>query len=206
MSAKTPEGTKTNSGTAQPEEKEGGLLPAILAGAGILAVVGLLVFGPSGKDDEDDSAKSADAAGAVAARGAKGAAASRGGIAAREVDDPARRADRSRGKLNPAVKLPPMGMAPEVPAQSDEPPDFASVEEEIAWYERKLDEAERMLDYRKKFAERLPQVREKLEKGDNPEQQLAAFESRKKQVEENYEKAQARVEEIEAKLSELKGR
>lgn len=200
MSDKAAENAKPNS---EEGESEGGLLPAILAGAGILAVVALLVFGPSSSDDDVDPEVVENGGAAAGAQG-RGGAAGRGGVQAREVDDPARRT-RGGAKLNPQIKLPPMGMAPEIPAPQPDPPPDASTEEKIDWYERKLDEAIRMRESRKKFAERLPKMRERIEQSDNPEEQLAAFESRKKQVEENYAKARARVEELETKLAELRG-
>ena len=185
------------------EEKEGGLFPAILAGAGILAIVGVLAFYPDG-DDASGSGSGAGGAngGASAAGAAAGLAAGRGGVQPREADKAnANRAVEAR--VNPAIKLPAPGMAPSVPPP-EEPPMFTTREEEIAWYERKLETAIQMRESRKKFADRLPKVRERIERSDNPDAQLEAFESRKKIVEQNYEKAQQRVEELEQKLADLR--
>ena len=48
-------------------------------------------------------------------------------------------------------------------------------------------------------------VKERIEAGPNPEEGLESFEGRKKIVEDNYASAQKDVEEIEAKLAELRG-
>jgi hypothetical protein len=187
---------------ATSEEKEGSLFPAILAGAGILAVVAVLALWPSGDDAKDRASDAAGAnGGAAGAAGAVGGVAGKGGVQARAAD----KASDNRSpepKVNPAIKLPAVGMAPGVPPP-EKPPEFNDRAEEIAWYERKLEAAKQMRDSRKKFAERLPQVRERIEQSDNPDAQLAAFESRKKIVEENYAKAQKRVEELEQKLADL---
>jgi hypothetical protein len=201
MSTKASEDTNPNS-SGDAEDKEGGLMPAIVAGAGILAVVAVLALWPSGDDKAaaGDNAARASADGAAGA-GARAAGAKRGGVQPRDADA----ADRGvkYGKVNPAVKLPAVGIAPGVPPP-EEPPDFKNKEQEIAWYEKKLDQAMELRETRKKNVDHLPKVRERIEASDNPQEELATFESREKIVEENYAKAQERVEEIEAKLAELR--
>jgi hypothetical protein len=201
MSTKASEDANPNSSGAS-EEKEGGLFPAILAGAGILAVIGVLFLWPSGdqaKGSASDASRTAANAGPVASAAALG----RGGVPAREADE-ANLGRAPEPRVNPAIQLPAVGMAPEAPPP-EPPPNFQSRDEEIAWYERKLEQAKQMRDSRKKFADRLPSVRERIEQSDNPEAQLKAFESRKKIVEANFEKAQQRVDELEAKLADLRG-
>lgn len=187
-------------------------MPAILAGAGILAVVALLVFWPSGNDDADKDGRSASKAGDSAGsargggKGGKGAAAGGGGVAARSADDPSKLASgQLGGKRNPAVpRLEGMGMAPGVPAE-ELPPKFKSVEEEITWYEGKLDGANTMLETRQKAVDRLPKAKERAAQGDNAEDQLARLAAREGTIKENFKRAQEKVDEIEAKLAELRG-
>lgn len=183
------------------EEEGGGLLPAIVVGAGILVVAALLIF-DFGDDEETQGDKSANAARAGEAEGGGGGAgANKGGVQSRPYDP----AEGPKSRLNPAIKLPNVGMAPAPPPTPEEPPEFSNTAEEIAWYEKKLAGAIRIRDARKKFVERLPKVKERIEAGPNPEEGLASFEGRKKIVEDNYASAQKDVEEIEAKLAELRG-
>lgn len=195
----------------QDDDSEGGLLPAILVGAGLLAVVALLLFG-GGDDDEagkgkDGQDKAAAAQGAARGGGAAGGGA-QGGVAARPIDAPSRKAAPGSARINPAVKPVGMGMAPQgIPQRDDKPPEGASTDELINWYEKKLTVAQRMLESRQTFKDRLPQIQERIENSDSPERdkQLEAFEGRKKLVEKNYETAKQKVEDIEAKLVELRG-
>jgi hypothetical protein len=187
------------------ESREGGLLPAMLAGAGILIVVALLVLWPSGDDGGSGPESLAGSAqGAAGAAGGGNGAGGRGGVQARDFDEASRQSPAPR--MNPAVRLPPQGagMAPGMPPKSDDPPEFASRQDEITWYEERLARAIQMRDSRQKFVERLPKIRERIEEGDNPEEGLKAFEGRKKIVEDNFAKAQARVDELEAKLAGLR--
>ena len=182
------------------EEEGGGLLPAIVVGAGILVVAALLIF-DFGDDKDSDGDKSANAAQAGAAEGGGSrAGANKGGVPSRPYDP----AEGPKSRRNPAIKLPNVGMAP-APAAPEGPPEFSNTAEEIAWYEKKLAGAIKIRDARKKFVERLPKVKERIEAGPNPEEGLESFEGRKKIVEDNYASAQKDVEEIEAKLAELRG-
>lgn len=180
------------------------MLPVVIGGAVILLVFALIAFWPGKSPDrESEAAKKAAAANAESDRASRSGGGGKGGVQARDYDEPS--APARPGKRNPAVRLPNVGMAPEAPAPKDDtPPVFASKSEEIAWYERKLVQAQEVLDARQKFAERLPKVRAKIEQAPNAEQQLQAFEQRKKIVEDNYAKAQADVAEIEKKLAQLR--
>ncbi len=195
----------------QDDDSEGGLLPAILVGAGLLAVVALLLFS-GGDDDETDKGKdgqdkTAAAQGANDRGGAAGGANTPGGVAARPTDDPSRKVAPGSARINPAVRpFEGKGINPIVPKE-EPPPENATTDELIDWYEKKLEVAQRMLESRQTFKDRLPQIQERIENSDSPERdkQLEAFEGRKKLVEKNFESAKKKVEEIEAKLAELRG-
>jgi ribosomal protein L15 len=175
----------------------------VLVGGGlILAVFALIAFWPADEAGSDGNADKTAAAGEQGPDGGR-AGAGKGGVQARDYDEPS--APTRQGKRNPAVRLPNVGMSPEAPApQDDTPPVFASKAEEIAWYEHKLEKAKELRDARQKFTERLPKVKEKIESSPNADQQMQAFEKRKKIVEDNYEKAQADVDALEKKLEELR--
>lgn len=190
----------------QPAEGKGKSMMPIFAGIGLLvAVLAIVALWPGdeskgGKGKGGGSAeRTGRASGAIAAADKDGEP---GGVKARAYDEPS--AART-GARNPAVKLPPVGMAPDRPQPDETPPTFESKEAEIAWYEKKLDAAKKNAESRKKFVDRLPAVRERIEKGPDPEKQLEAFEGRSKIVKDNYDRAMAKIEEIERKLSELRG-
>lgn len=182
----------------------------LVAGVGVLlAVIAAILMWPKGAPDAGER-KRATAAGASdrAGKGADGVDGRNGqaaGVAARTNDEPS--APGGGGRMNPAVRLPNVGMAPEGGGapKDDTPPAFANVAEEIAWYEGRLGRAAKTLEARKKFYDRLPDVRARVAAGPDPQRQLEAFEGRKKIVEDNYAKAQADVIEIEGKLKSLRG-
>ncbi|MEM6990994.1 MAG: hypothetical protein AAF721_10865 [Myxococcota bacterium] len=184
------------------EEESGGLLPAIIVGAGILIVAALLIFDFGGSDDSGDKS-------AAAAQGAKGGAAGSAAGGGKKGGVQSRPYDAAKGpapsKVNPRLRMPSVGMNQAAAPPPEEIPDFASTAEEIAWHEKKLAGAIKVRDDRKKFVERLPKVKERIENGANPEEGLKAFDGRKKIVEDNYDRAVKKVEEIEAKLAELRG-
>jgi hypothetical protein len=176
--------------------------PMIAVGGGILALAALIAFWPSDGDKPGKKGKKGNLVEAGVAEA--GGAAGRGGVQAREFDE-AKAARTSR--RNPAVRLPDgMGVSPQGAPQPEAPPSFASKEEEIAWYEKRLEKAMKARDDRKKFAERLPGVKERIEQSPNfsPEQ-LEAFKKRETVVKDNLTKAEAEVEKIEKKLAELRG-
>ncbi len=210
MSAKAGKDNNPNASGPGDESSEGGLVPAILAGAGILAVVGLLVFWPSGEDDAKDAKKRdgavADGRGkASRTNGGKKKPDARGagGVAARAVDD-ATPGGSAVGKVNPRMLPKSVGMAPGLP-EEEPPPKFKNVEDEIAWYETKLDTASTQVDARRKNAARLKKMKEKAEDSPDPDTALARYEKSKKIVEDNLSKAEAKVATIEKKLAELRG-
>jgi hypothetical protein len=195
------------SGTTPPPAAGGNrsMMPVVVGVGLLVAVLAIIALWPGdeprGRAGRDDSAQGRGAegrSGAVAAAGED-----RGGVKPRAYDEPS--APGGSGKRNPAVKLPPVGMSPDMPSNDDTPPVFESKQAEIAWYEAKLASAQKNLESRKKFVDRLPAVRERLEKGPEPDKQLEAFEGRSKIVTANYDRAIAKVSELEKKISELRG-
>jgi hypothetical protein len=181
----------------------GGMLPALLAGAGILAVAALFIFGG---DDEKEAkqAKQAKDAAAQQANAQTAGGSSIGGVASREADD-ATPNPRPKPRLNPRIAdaIVTEGMAP-VPNKKPEPTSWASTDEEIAYWEAELVDANRMLALRQQASERVPAGEERIRQNGTPEE-LAQYQARKQVVAENLAKAQARVDEIEGKLSKLRG-
>jgi len=199
--------TETQQAPEAQSEEEQSFLPTVLVGAGILAVAALLIFWPS-----DDAARGGNGAGAAGNEAGAAAGANAGGprgraagVGSRPVDAATR--PEAAGRRNPAIKLPAgaHGMAPVPEPQPKDPPATATVDEKIAFYEKRLVQAERMLDNRKKFAERLTARQARIESAPDSDERLKEFEKRKAIVEDNYEKAKSDVEEIEGKLAELRG-
>lgn len=186
------------------------MLPALLAGVGILLVGALFFFG----GDDDDKAKQADnktarnASAQTARANGKNTASARNGVAGRQSDEANQQNRRPKPRLNPAIGEAVlgegMGPAPKSGAQGD-PETFESQEDEITYWEDELREANRMLEIRERAVERIPTIEEKIRNGNDPEGGLIEFEKRKEVVRKNLEKAQARVEEVEGKLEDLKG-
>ncbi len=187
---------------AQGDSKS--IMPILLGVGAVAAVVALVLMWPGGeKAGRPDGSKASASADAKGSNQGGGRGAAGGGVAARENDDP--NAQPAAVRRNPAVRLPNVGLAPEAPTPSNEPPTFANKAEEIAWYEKKLEQAKKSRDARQTFVDRLPRVRERLEQGPDAARQLQAFEGRKKIVEDNYARAVADVNELEHKLAELRG-
>jgi len=190
----------TKEPTPSPEEKSSPI-PTILVIAAVCAVVALLFLWPggAGKSPEEASRRGGEAGAGGERSPDKG---ERAGVQARGYDEAQ---GRGEPRVNPAIKLPAVGMAPGPAPQPEEPPEFQSVEEENAWYEKKLEAAEASLAMRKKAVERLPKARERAEQAANPEEAIAVFEKRKQRVEENHHHAEKRVAELEKKLEQLRG-
>lgn len=177
------------------------MLPALLAGAGILIVAGLLIFG--GDDDEAAKRSEADKAKSASAQSKSGSG-GKTGMATREVDDATTPGAQNKPKLNPRIanSIVTGGMAPGKPP---EPTSFESVDAEIAYWEDELREANRMLEIRENAIERIPEIEEAIKNGNDPVNGLKEFENRKKVVADNLDKAKKRVEEVEGKLAKLRG-
>jgi hypothetical protein len=176
----------------------GGLLPAVLAGAGILLVAGLFIFGG---DDEKTANQAKD--GATANASAHSARSGQPGVASRQVDD-ATKTSKPRPKLNPRIAnaVVTEGMAPS-PSKQPEPTSFESTAEEIAYWEKQLSSAESTLEMRQRAVDYAPTSEEGLRKNGTAED-LALFQKRLVIVNDNLAKAKARVAEIEAKLEALR--
>lgn len=178
------------------------MLPALLAGAGILAVAALFIFG-----GDDDSAKTAietkDEQGVNAGSSNK-AGDPKGGIAERRVDG-ANEGARPKPKLNPRIANAVIteGMAP-TPHKEPVPDSFPSTEAEIEYWEGRLVKATNLLESRERSAEHVPKAEARIRENGTPEE-LADFERRKEIVAANLERAQTEVAEIEAKLVALRG-
>lgn len=185
---------------SNPQGEGGGMLPALLAGAGILAVAALFIFGG---DDEKEAkqAKDAQAQQASAQQSANGPV---GGVASRKADG-ANETSRPAPRLNPRIANAVVtdGMAP-VPNKKPDPTSWDSVDEEIAYWEEELRDANRMLEIRQQASERVPKEEERIRQNGTP-QDLEEFQTRKQVVADNLEKAQARVAEVELKLQNLRG-
>jgi hypothetical protein len=191
-------------------ERGGGLLPALLAGAGLLVVAGLLVFGPGRGSEETESEDSADKkkkkGEEVAAKGARGP---KGGVGARNTDEA--QDGRPKPRVNPRIEraIPFGSMAEQAPPGEKEPPTFADKEEEITYWEKELTNAQDMVEIRKRALQRMDKIRSQIEDGTreaaDKEKALDDFERRKGIVVKNLETAEAELAEIEGKLSKLRG-
>ncbi len=180
------------------------MLPALLAGAGILIVAGLLIFGGNG---DDDAAKRSQATSKTkSANSQTKAGADNSGLAAREVDDATNPAVANKPKLNPRIAnaIVTGGMAPD-PGKKEVPTSFGSVADEIVYWEDELRDANRMLEIRERAVEHIPQIEDAIRNGNDPVNGLEQFESRKKVVNDNLDRAKKRVEEVEGKLTKLRG-
>lgn len=177
----------------------GGLLPALLAGAGILLVAGLFIFGG---DDEKTASEAKDQKSANAS--AHTANGGKPGVASRQADD-ATKTSAPRPKLNPRIAKAVVteGMAPQ-PSKEPEPTSFESSADEIAYWEGELRTAESMLEMRQRAADYAPKSEDDIRRNGTPED-LAEFQKRIVVVNDNLEKAKARVAEVEAKLEDLRG-
>lgn len=188
--------------STQKEAEGGGILPALLAGAGILAVAALFIFG--GEDDSaSDAAQNKDGSAAHTANAQVVGSDPKGGVAARQADA-ANVSGRAKPRLNPRIAdaVVTEGMAP-VPNKKPEPTSFASVEEEIAYWEKELEEANKMLEIRQRAQGHVPRQEQKARERGSAEE-IERFEERKRIVADNLDRAQARVDEVEAKLAALR--
>lgn len=184
------------------EAAGGGMLPALLAGAGILAVAALFIFG--GDDDTKKDATQNKDGQAAHSSSAQTGANPKGGVAARQADR-ATKNGRPTPRLNPRIAnaVVTEGMAP-APNKQPEPTSWGSVDEEIVYWEDQLREANRMLEIRERASEHVPRQEDKIRELGTAED-LAEFQQRKIVVTNNLERAQGRVEEVQLKLENLRG-
>jgi len=177
------------------------MLPALLAGAGILAVAALFIFG---NDDDKEAKQAKDATAQQANAQTQKSGSPSGGVASRKVDD-ATETSKPKPRLNPRIAdaIVTDGMAP-VPNKRPDPTTFESVDAEIAYWEEALREANRMLEIRQRASEHVPNQEQRIRENGTP-QDLEEFQVRKQVVADNLELAQARVAELELKLQKLRG-
>lgn len=174
------------------------MLPTLLAGAGILIVAGLMIFWP---DSSTQATKKAGGANASGEQGANAAASNRGGVPARQADE-AKGAPRKQVRINPRLRpATQLGMSPNPP--SNEPPEFNDADEELEYWRIQLSESKRVLGMREKAIERLPQIKEQIMAGNDPEAGLQAFERREEVIYENLGKQKDKVKELEEKVGAL---
>lgn len=196
---------------AQAENEEGGMLVAALAGVGILLAVGLMIF--SGGDDADPAAEGDASAQVAEAKDGKKAGGAPSAFEAREVDDATRANPTAvaqdgapKGRLNPAVEgmLINQGqLGPGDPSDA-KPPAFDTPDEERAWWERQLADAERLKTMRQRAIDKLPEIEKSLDGATDPDVAREQFEARKERLYEAMRNSEARIAEIEAKLVELR--
>ena len=178
----------------------GGMLPALLAGVGILLVAGLFIFGGDDEKVAQEAGK-----GDAASANAQTAKGQPGGVAARGADK-ANETGRAKPRVNPKIAnavVTESGMAPD-PGKRTVPTSFASPAEEIAYWEVELERAEKNLEVRQRAADLAPKTEESIRENGSAED-LEEFQRRLGVVEDNLDKAKARVEEVEAKLTTLRG-
>jgi hypothetical protein len=182
--------------TAAVDEPQGSL-GAVLIGVAVLAIAALLIFWPdsetaskAGKDGKDGAAGQGSN---VAGGGAAGGVAR--GIQPRAID-PAEA--RSRPQVTPGLLAPTSGLAMS-PERKPEPTSFPSAAAEIAHFEKKLEQARADLTARTTFLERM-----KKQKDEAPISETDTMNQRAKIVQNNYDRALARVEELEQKVAGLK--
>lgn len=193
----------SNSGDSGAEAKEGSILPAVVAGAGLLLVAGVLMFG--GGDDKPKSGSDKD--GATASRDNEGdsSKSKKAGVGGRDVDDAKGSGGKPKPRVNPRIQEAAVfGSLAEQPPGEKGPPEFDTKEEEIEWWEQRLLAEESQLAMRKKAVDRLPKTREQLQKR-YPDNFELEFERKKAIVESNLEAQQKKVAEVESKLEELRG-
>ena len=182
------------------EVEGGGVLPALLAGAGILLVAALFIFGGDDETSEasENKDKSAQNANSRTAAGARGK-----GVAERQVDDATETA-RARAKLNPRIAnaIVSEGMNPN--PKPPEPTSFDTTADEIAYWEDQLRKANQNLEIRQRAVEYIPGQEDKIREHGTAED-LAEFQKRKKVVQDNLDRALSRVAEVEDKLVALRG-
>lgn len=180
-----------------PADEPQGSLGAVLIGGAILVVAALLIFWP-----DSETASKAGAGGKDGAAGQQssniagdGPGGVPRGIQPRAID-PAE--GRSAPRVTPGLMAPSNGLAM-LPERKPEPTSFPSAAAEIAHFEKKLEQARADLTARTTFLERM-----KKQKDEAPISETDTMNQRAKIVQNNYDRALARVEELEQKVAGLK--
>ena len=182
---------------SSPAEEPQGALGAVLIGGAILLIAALLIFWPSGGSSGVDGKG-----------GARGQQAYNGdGIDGDDRGGPGRgikprEADPAEARVAPRVRegllAPNNGMAM-APTREPEPTSFPSVAAEIAYLEKKLVEARANLESRATFLARMKKIQAAAPISDQERNARRA-----KVVQDNYDKAQLRVDDLVYKLKLLR--
>jgi hypothetical protein len=197
MTDAAPKPNTTPPAAGGPGEEPQGSLGAVLIGGAILLIAGLLIFWPggdsatgrmTGPDGKVGGVQGSDIAGGPGSGRASG-------IKPREVDP-------AEGRVRPsaAFAAPGQGLAM-MPTPKPEPTSFPSAAAEIAYFEKKLEQARRDVVARTTFLERMKRIQDRAPLADH-ERNIR----RAKVVQENYDKAVKRVEELEAKIAGLRAK
>jgi len=199
MTDAAPKSTSTSPAPGNsPAEEPQGALGAVLIGGAILVIAALLIFWPGGGGSSVGvGGKGGGAGGQQAYNGIDddgGGGRSRG-ISPREVD-PAEA--RVAPRVREGLLAPTNGMAM-VPTLEPEPTSFPSVAAEIAYLEKKLVDARSNLESRGVFLERMKKIQATA-----PISEQERNTRRGKVVQENYDKAQTRVDDLVYKLKLLR--
>lgn len=180
-----------------PADEPQGSLGAVLIGGAILVVAALLIFWP-----DSETASKAGAGGKDGAAGQQssniagdGPGGVPRGIQPRAID-PAE--GRRSPRITPGLMAPSSGLAM-LPERKPEPTSFPSAAAEIAHFEKKLEQARADLVARTTFLDRMKKAQEQA-----PISETDRMNQRAKIVKENYDKAEAKVADLEAKVAGLK--
>ncbi len=195
--APKPSSTSPTPGNSPAEEPQGAL-GAVLIGGAILLIAALLIFWPGGESGGGVGGKGRGAGGQQAYNGIDddgGRGGPNRGISPREVD-PAEA--RLAPRIREGLLAPNNGMAM-VPTREPEPTSFPSVAAEIAYLEKTLVNARANLESRAVFLERMKKIQATA-----PISEQERNARRAKVVQENYDKAQLRVDDIVYKLKVLR--
>lgn len=188
-------------------EDEGGLLPAALAGAGILLFAALMIFG-TGDDEPEAKAANADGTASGAAKNqARGARNT--GLASRAVDsakrDPAAgpaMPQPPRGRMNPNVKklMVTTEMTDPEPRQ---PPKFDNPDDERAFWEKMLKDAIRVRDMRQRGLDKMPKLETDARNSANPDAALDALADKKTRIIAALKHSESKIAELEVKVAAI---
>lgn len=171
-------------------------LPSLLAFVAIALLIGILLFWP--KRSQDTQTENANSLTTPQAKDAELPASNRprpAGISARDYDQANPQPNYQR---NPAIKLVD-GMSHKMPEPPKPPPTFTNKAEEIAYWQKQLEQQKHEVEQRKLFLERATR---RLERAQNEVERERAHQSLQI-VRRNYENAQAKQAELEKKLIEL---